>query len=338
MNNKFSGYLGVVALLIGLIFTGTFGYRTIEGWSFLNSLYMTVITLTTVGYSEIAPLSDAGKYFNMGLILSGVTTMTYAGSVIVSNITSIDFDKRRKKKMQKRIDQLKKHTVICGFGRMGEVICDELHQNQIDFVVIEKRPELVKRLNEKGYLYIDGDAAHDDELVASGVERARVLVSAIDNDSDGLYIALAGRTMNKDLYITVRANDLKARSRILRAGADRVILPHVMSGKKVAECVINPAVEDFFDLSGGGSRGEDKLQLADLFVTKKSMVFNKSIKDMGDDLKDLIIVGIKDDKNEFQFKPSSDYLFQDGDCIITMGSTSNYKLAQTKLGLSSSPC
>lgn len=323
-------YFVIFILLFGLLATGTIGYQLIEGWNFIDSLYMSVITLTTVGYSEVKPLSDLGKFFNMGLILWGVAIVAYASSRLVANITNIDFDKRRKLKMQKIIDSLNGHTIVCGYGRMGEVICNELHKSGFKFVVIEKDELLIKKLKDKNYFYIEGDAAHDDELVAAGIKRARGLVSAINSDSNGLFIALAGRSMNKELFITIRANDLKAKNRILRAGANKVVLPHIMSGQKVADSLINPAVEDFFDLTGASEKS-DKLQLADLIVSKESKLHQRSIKEMGNSLKDLIIVGIRNSEKEFQFKPSSDYRFKAGDCIITMGTVKDYHDAKQNL-------
>lgn len=333
MQKLWLNYLSILILLVSLLVVGTTGFMWIEGWEFIDSLYLTVITLTTVGYSEIGELSTQGRIFNMGLILGGVTTATYAGSRLISIMVSFDFEKRKEMKMKKVIHSMSGHTIVCGFGRMGEVICNELHRSQVKFVVIEKRLELIKRLKDLHYNYVEGDAAHDDYLMEAGIESAKVLVSAVDDDSDGLYIALAGRSMNKDLYIIIRANNVKTKARILRAGANRVILPHIMSGKKVADSVINPAVEDFFDLTGEGDPGNEKLQLADLIVTKNCGFYMKSIQEVGESIHKLLIVGIKRQGGTFEFKPRSDYQFQDGDCVITMGTNTSYQEAKEKFRL-----
>jgi len=324
-------FIPILLFLFGLILLGTFGFVTIEGWSFFDALYMSVITLTTVGYKEVHDLSHEGRVFNLFLILLGVGGVTYAISKIVSEIMNIDFEERRRKRMQKRIDRLKNHTIVCGYGRMGEVICKELAHHHINFVVIEQREALVHELKKTPYFFIEGDAANDDNLISAGIERANVLVSAVNNDSDGLYIALAGRSLNPSLFIIVRANEQKAKAQILRAGANKVILPFIMSGHKVAESVINPAVEDLFDLTGAQKDDENKIQLADLFITETCSMRNASLADLGPQMQDLIIVGVRNKEEGFLFKPESSYQFKEGDCLITMGPRRSYKKAIEQL-------
>ena len=304
----------------------------IEGWSFLDSLYMTIITLTTIGYSEVHTISENGQIFNIFLIIIGVGTATFSFSTIVTEIASIDFEKRRRIKMIKKIESMEGHTIVCGFGRMGEVICKRLSEYGTRFVVIEKRPSLVEELKKSGYLYVEGDAANDDHLIEAGVKKAKVLVSVIDNDSDGLYVALASRSMRKDLFIIVRANEEKAKKRMIRAGANRVILPFVMSGHKVAETVINPSTEDLFDITNDDER-DRKIQLADLFVNKNSKLNGKCLKQIGSLFSNLIIIGIRDKEDGFSFKPKSTYIFKEGDCLIAMGPLKDYQDAKEKLML-----
>ncbi len=324
----------LICLLIILILGfGTFGFHLIEGWSFIDSLFMTSITLTTVGFGEVHPLSDGGKLFTLVIIFFGAGIFTYSISILMSYMMSYDFDKRRREKMQKKIDTLKKHTVVCGFGRMGAVICHELSRNNNPFVVIEKRDDLVNELKKTNYLWIEGDAANDDCMELSGLERAKVLVSMIDNDSEALYISLAGRSINPDLHIIARGTDMTAKKRILKAGADKVVLPIVMSGLQVAESVLNPAVEDFLDLTGD-NKSEKRIQLADLFVTKDSSLINESLHSKGHEMSDLIIVGIRKHDKSFVFKPESSYIFNEGDCLIAMGSREAYNRARKHFQLS----
>jgi len=318
-----------------LILVGTLGFYSIENWSIFDSLYMTVTTLTTVGYQEIHSLSKAGKIFNMLLILLGAGAVTYSISVLITEITSYDFKARRKIKMNKKINNLKNHTIVCGYGRMGEVVCKELSKSGIEFIVIEKRQDLIKELEKTDFLFIDGDAAADENLIQAKIEMASVLVSAIDNDPDGLYITIVGKSINPNLFIVTRANDLNAKKRMLRAGANKVVLPFVMTGQKVAESVINPAVEDIFDLTGVQEKNSKKIQLADLFVTNDSIIKDFSIRDKGEMFKELIIIGVRDFSNEFHFRPKSSYIFKEGDCLVTMGPVTAYEQAKTDLGLSS---
>lgn len=228
--------------------------------------------------------------------------------------------------MEKKVSEFEGHTIVCGFGRMGEIICKKLQEEGIKFVVIEKRESNASVLENLGYDYILGDAAHDDILKKAGTEKAKVLVSVIDNDSDGLYIALAGRSFKKDIQIIIRANEPNAQRRMIRAGADKVVLPYVMSGLKVAETVINPAVEDFLSIKGlqGNGIEEDLIQLADLFVTKDSKIINKPLSEIGPEIKEVIIVGVRKPNRKFIFNPRGDYIFEEGDCLIAMGDQESY--------------
>ncbi|MDH5415594.1 MAG: potassium channel family protein, partial [Flavobacteriaceae bacterium] len=310
------------------------GFMQIEGWSFLDSLYMTVITLTTIGYHEVQALSDTGKVFNLVLIMFGVGTVTFSITKIISDITSIDFRTRRREKMKKKIESMSGHTIVCGYGRMGEVICKRLAEYNIDFVVIERDPGLIEELNKSNYLHIDGDAANDDHMLEAGIERAKSLVSVIDNDSDGLYIALAARSINPHLFIIVRANEEKARKRILRAGANKVILPFVMSGNKVADTVINPATEDLFDITSAKECDpKEKIELADLIVRESSTITGKTLNEVGPLMPNLLIIGIKNDDEGFEFKPGSTHVFQAGECLIAMGPRKDYENAKAVLNL-----
>lgn len=319
-------------ILFLIVMSGSFGFMIIEGWNFFDSLYMTVITLTTIGYDETHQLSEQGRVFNIFLILFGVGTMTYTITRIIADLTSIDFQKRRRAKMLNKISKMSNHTIVCGFGRMGEVICKNLAEYNENFVVLEKRPQLIEELKKLGFLYIEGDAANDDLLIEAGVTRARAIVSVIDNDSDGLYVALASRSMNKDIFIIVRANERNAKGRMIRAGANKVILPFIMSGQKVADTIMNPATEDIFDITN--QNHEDKIQLADLFVTNKSDLKGRSLEEMGEKLNNLIIIGVKDCDNKFIFKPGSEYIFREGDCVIAMGPLKDYNRAKESLSLS----
>jgi len=320
--------------LILLLLIGTVGFCLIEGWGFFDALYMSVITLTTVGYQEIHPLSEQGRIFNMLYIGFGIGSFTYFLSKMYNQLNNLNFETRRITKMKKKISLLKRHTIVCGYGRMGEVICRKLAEQNIDFVVIERRDSVVNELKKTPFLFLEGDSANEEVLSEAGIQNAKILVSVIDNDSDGLYTSLAGRSMNPNLFIIARATENQAKKRMLRAGADRVILPFVMSGLKVAECVLNPAVEDLFDISGMQEKDEDKIQLADLFVTENSRLINSSLSNVGEQLGNLIVVGVKNQENKFQFKPGSDYVFNVGDCIITLASKKTYDEARLRFRLS----
>jgi voltage-gated potassium channel len=315
--------LFIVFLLLLVTFIGVAGYAIIEGWTLTDALYMTVITLTTTGYGEVHKLSDEGRVFTIFLLLVGMGTVAYSVTTLMKDLLSVNFLSRRRKKMQNRINHLKGHTIICGYGRMGRVICKELEKNDYNFVVIEKGTEPIAELERSKYIWINGDATHDDVLIQAGVQHARFMVSMVDSDADGLYISLAARSLNPNIYIITRANEESAQPKILRAGANRVILPVLMSGLKVAQSVLNPAVEDFLDITGI-EPGSKRLQLADIDIKQGSVLVGKNLRNCGFPRDGLIVVGIKHKDGSFVFAPKSDYDFQIGDCLITLGKKAKY--------------
>lgn len=323
--------------IITIVGSGTLVYANLEDMELFDALYFSVITLTTTGYGDVVPKTPEGKRFTIYMLLMGVGALTYSISTILSYIASIDFTQRRRMKMEKKISNLEGHTIVCGYGRMGEIICKRLRDEGVRFVVIEKRDQLLTKVEELGYNHIVGDAAHDEILLKAGVEKAKVLVSVIDDDSDGLYIALAGRSFNKDMQIIVRANEKSAEKRILRAGADKVVLPYVMSGLNVAESVLNPAVEDFLSIKGmKGSHGEEvPIQLADLYVSEASDIIGKKLEDVGPTIEKMIIVGVRKPNNKFVFNPRGDYVFEEGDCMIAMGDQESYCSTRDRYHLTS---
>lgn len=315
----------ILVLVFAVMVTGVIGYSIIEGWSLFDAFYMTVITLTTTGYQEVHSLTPEGRIFTILLLMFGMGLVAYSISAIMSEVMAIDFSKRRRVKMDSQINKLKGHTIVCGFGRMGKVTCAELKENDHEFVVIEKDQKHVEALKNSSYLWIEGDATHDDVMQAAGIEHAKVLVSLIDNDSDSLYLALAARTMNPDIFIIARASEESAESKIYRAGANKVFLPIINSGLKVAESVLNPAVEDLLNLTGGNKEKGSRLRLADIEVRTGSKLLGKTLANCGFKRDSLIVVGIQKLSDEFVFGPAADYQFEKGDKLITLGTKDSYE-------------
>lgn len=317
----------ISVFICSIILASGLVYSKIENLNFLDAIYMTVITLTTTGFGDITPSTDLGKVFTIFLLLVGVGLVTYSITAILSHIVSIDFSERRRLKMEQKIKLLSGHTIVCGFGRMGEVVCKKLKQEGVTFVVIEKKSKDISELKALKYNYILGDAAHDEILEKAEISKAKVLISVIDNDSDGLYIALAGRSFNPDIQIIIRANEPNAEKRMIRAGANKVILPFVMSGLRVAETAINPAVEDFLNIkrSDDVNAKDELVQLADLYVSDESTLIGQSLREIGPTIKDIIVVGIRKPSNhQFIFNPNGAYRFEDGDCLIVMSNQETY--------------
>ena len=312
----------LLVLLLGLV--GMFGYMHLEGWSAFDSLYMTIITLTTTGYQEVHSLSDEGRLFTMILLISGMGIVAYSVSASMNFLLSIDFKNRKVLRMKKKINELEGHTIVCGYGRIGKVICKELSRKNVEFVVVEKGEKQIKELEQSKYFYVEGDAATDEKLIEAGIHSAKVLVSMIDNDADGLYLCLAARSLNPSLHIVVRATDERAKQRIEKAGANKVILPIIMSGKRIAESVVNPAVEDFLDVAGAYFEKGEGIQMADIHVDDSSKLIGVKIEDFSSIVRELVIVAVKKEDGEFVFFPKDGYEFQCGDILVSIATESGY--------------
>ena len=262
-------YLLVPALLV---VGGTLGYYFIEReYTLFDSLYMTVITLTTVGYGEVHPLSTAGRWFTMVLLLGGVFLLFYAASEIVRVVVSGEVHQLLGRRyMARSLAGLNNHVIVCGYGRMGRVVCREFSREGRSFVVIDRRDDLLEEFNLTGGLVVVGDATSDEVLKRAGVDRAQALVTVAPADADNLYITLSARLLNARLFIVARAESEEAEQKLIRAGADRVVAPYALGGSKVAQAVIRPTVLEFIELA---TRTESlELQIEQTQVTAGSQL------------------------------------------------------------------
>lgn len=317
--------------LFGVISFGTIGYSIIEQWSLFDSLYMTIITLTTVGFEEIHSLSKTGRLFTIILILSGAGAFLYALStatrmIIEGEIREI-FGRR---KLVKKIEELKNHYIICGYGRMGKIICMEMTEHHAPFVVIEKSPEILSTL-DKDTLAIQGDSTQDSILREAGIKRAQGLISVLSSDADNLYVVLSARGLNPKLVIVARASEEGAEKKLIRAGADRVISPYYIGGLRIAHTVLKPAVVDFIEFATRG--GNLELQIEETAVKENSHFIGRSLDECGirRDL-GVIIVAIKRVSGEMEFNPTSSSVIKHGDTLIAMGEKKNLKAFTDLLG------
>ena len=235
----------VFAGLIAVVGFGVAGYVVLEGWSFLDALYMTVLTLTTVGFREIRPLDTSGQLFTMVLILMGVGLALVAVSLIARLVADPDAGARsRRKRMQRQIDQLDDHTIICAYGRVGRAVARELQRSGTPFLVIDPKEELRERMAEDAVLFLIDDPSSEAVLKTAGVDRARSLVCAVDSDATNVYITLIARSLRPDLTIVARASEPGSPERLERAGANRVVSPFVTSGQHMATMAVRPEVVD----------------------------------------------------------------------------------------------
>ncbi|MBI4849818.1 MAG: potassium channel protein [Nitrospirae bacterium] len=319
-------------LILGVILFGTIGYTAIERWHLFDSLYMTIITLTTVGYMEVHPLSTPGRAFTIILILSGVGTMLYAlgvgARVLLEGEIRELFGRR---KLSKKIEGLKNHYIICGFGRMGRIICREMQQHGAPFLIIEKIPEVFASI-DKDILSMQGDSTQDAVLKEAGIERASGLISVLSTDADNLYVVLSARGLNPKLRIVARASDEGAEQKLFRAGADSVVSPYYIGGLRIAHTILKPAVVDFIEFAT--KSGNIELQMEEIKVKETSNIINKALdecgirKEMG-----IIIVAIKRESGEMEFNPKSTSVIKRGDTLVAMGETKQLKALEELVGV-----
>jgi len=308
-----------LGILLFLLVAGTTGYRLVEGWPFADALYMTVITITTVGFMEVHPLSAAGRVFTMLLSLGGVFTAFYLGTAIVASVVSGEmrgvFGRQR---MERRLAELGNHLIVCGFGRMGHLVGAEFSSLRLPFVVIEKQDDLLEGFDMPHGIPFRGDATSDEVLERAGVKRARGLVTVAASDADNLYITMSARFLNEKLFIVARAEGEAAEKKLLRAGANRVVSPYAIGGQRVAQAVLRPNVMDFLELA---TRSEHlELQIEETEVRPGSTLAGRTVRDspVRSEL-GIIIVAVKKPDGRMVFNPASEFVIEAGDLLITLG-------------------
>ncbi|RMF93014.1 MAG: potassium channel protein [Nitrospinota bacterium] len=311
--------------LCGVLLVGTAGYALLEGWSLVDSLYMTIITLTTVGYGEVHPLSPSSRLFTMGLIVAGVGIVGYTiGTLTQSMVEGQLRSLLGRRKLEREIATLKDHFIVCGFGRMGSFVCRELHAQGLPFVVVERNAELIQEIEEEHFLYVRGDATDDDVLLQAGIERAKGLVSSVASDADNVFITMSARGMNPSLYIVARAENEATERKLQRAGANRVVSPYRIGGMRMAQAILKPAVVDFIEIASQ-TRGVELL-MEELEVGPHSQLVGTILRESGIRQKlGLIIIAIQKSSGAMIFNPASDTLIEAGDRLITMGDTQSLR-------------
>ncbi len=314
------------ALLVLVISFGTAGYMVIEDWTFIDSLYMTIITLASVGYKEVHVLSPAGMVFTIVLIIGGVGTVLYAlnagAKMLLEGELRQVFWRRR---LEKKIRELKDHYIVCGYGRMGKIICRELHEKHMKFVVVEKMPEVIT--NDEDLLIFPGDATKDEVLRELGIERAKGLISVLPTDAENLFVVLSARVLNPKLTIVARAGEEGSEQKLLRAGADKVVSPYQIGGLRIAHTVLKPAVVDFIEFAT--KSGNIDLQMEEVSIGEHSRLVGKTLDESGIGRElGIIIVAIRKPNGEMMFNPTFRSAITGGDMLIALGEISKLKVLE----------
>jgi voltage-gated potassium channel len=308
-----------VMMLAMVLLIGTIGYMVIEEWQLLDALYMTVITITTVGYGEIRQVSEPGRIFTIFIIFAGMGILGYTFGMVAQAM--VEFHVRSilgRRKLGLKIKSLKDHYIMCGYGRIGRIIAQELNSNKIPVIVIDQNPDSKEALENQDIPYIIDDATSEDVLIEAGIERAKGLIAVVESDADNLFITMTARGLNSDLYILARADEEQTQKKLLRGGADRVVLPYLIGGHKMAQTIVKPAVTDFLELTVHNK--DIELKLEELLVGKGSRLNGVTLVDSGIRQEtNIIILAIRKKDGEMSFNPSSQTRIESGDTLISLG-------------------
>ena len=309
-----------------IITIGSAGYMFIEGWNCLDSLYMTVITIASVGFKEVHDLSPNGRIFTIILIISGVGSVAYAVSAAAKIVLEGEFQEIfGRKRLEKIIKDMKNHYIVCGYGRMGKIICRELKEKNIKFVVVEKKPDMA--LEREDLLILEGDATKDEILKELGIEKAKGLISVLPTDAENLFVVLSARELNPGLFIVARAGEEGSEQKLMRAGADRVVSPYHIGGLRIAHTVLKPAVVDFIEFAT--KSGNIDLQMEEIAIQEHSKLVGLSLDEcgIGRDL-GIIVVAIKKQSGDMKFNPTFRTTVKAGDTLIALGEIPKLKILE----------
>src|SRR6266516_1891061 len=315
-------------LLAIVIAVGVTGYVLIDGWNFLDSFFMVIITISTVGYTEVHPQGPVGRLFTSGLIVIGVATMLYGFGVFAETLADNSFGRyRRERQLKRDLDGRSDHFIICGYGRIGTQIVAEFEQHATPYVVIDQTEEALERIRAENHLHIEGDASKEEILRQAGIERAHGLISAVDSDERAVYIVLAARALNPNLYIVARAGRPESIRRLELAGATRTISPYLMAGHRMAELAIRPAMVDVLDTL---HHGEGGIGVEEMVVSPETKAVGKSLEEVG-----LLagntakVLAVRRRDGNVNVNPAASMRLEEGDLGISLALTTGFGAPQT---------
>lgn len=317
MNRRRLVFAGAGILTVLLM--GTFGYVLVEGWSLFDALYMTVITVATVGFSEVHPLSQAGRSFTILVIALGLAAQAFALTTFIDFFVAGHLREMLEgRRMNKRIESLSGHTIIAGIGRVGSVVARTLEEEGTDFVIIDHGEDSIRAAQAAGWPHVQGEAADEDSLLAAGVMRAKALVTAVDSDADNLFVTVSARALNPEIFIVARSSHQSSEPKLLKAGANRVLTPNVIGGRRMAAMVAHPVVSDYLDIVAHGQGVEFRLQEIDL--DEASPLAGKTIADARvRERTGIYILAISRADGSVDANPPADAVLRAGDTLVVLG-------------------
>jgi voltage-gated potassium channel len=310
----FIAFILPIVIIVGII-----GYRVIEGWSYFDAVYMTVITLSTVGYSEVHPLSSGGRIFTMFFVLSGMGVVFYGVTAVAAFLIEGDLkDLLRRRRMDKTISDLVGHYIICGMGNTGWYVVEEMSKTRNRFVVIDIDPTRFRSLPWQGLLFIDGDATKDIILQSAGIKGAKGLITLLPSDKDNLFVVLTAKGLNPRLKIVTKGVGEESRQKFLKAGADSVVFPHFIGGMRIASEILRPTMMTFFDSilleQGRNIRIEETVIQADSTLIGLTLAEARLPEKTG-----LLVLAIRDAQNGYRFNPPHTTSLRGGDTLVICG-------------------
>jgi voltage-gated potassium channel len=320
--NKQHPFRKWLLLILSVVLFGVIGYVIIEGYSFFDALYMAIITIATIGYQEVRPLSEAGKFFNIVFIVTSITTFTYALARITQSIASGELTYYfTKKRLMQDLEKMHSHVIVCGYGRNGQQAAKTLKAHKLKFVIIEKNLDHINhhRQNDPSLVYMPGDATQDEVLLKAGIERAHAILVTLPEDADNVFIVLSARSLNPNIHIISRASHLSATAKLYKAGANNVVMPDMIGGTHMATLVSKPDVIEFIDFLSGED-GEAIHIEAVGYNKLPPPIRDKSLKQIMDWKKTGVnCIGIKDENGKFCINPSEETVITKGMKVIVLG-------------------
>jgi voltage-gated potassium channel len=314
-----------IALLASVIAGGTVGYVIVEGWTVWDAFYMTVITVTTVGYREVHDLSRTGQAFTILLLLGGVGAALYTFTLLATVIVEGGLPKRLQGRRHARmLESVRDHFIICGYGRIGSIVAHQFLRQNVPLVVIERDPDRMQAAIEDGALAVEADASREDVLKRVGIDRARGLIAAVGTDAENVYAVLTARGLRPDLFIVGRAETDDATLKLKRAGANRVISPYQIGAVQMAQTALRPAVVDFVALATSAENLE--LAIEEIAIAAGSALAGRSLVEAN--LRQrfgVIVVGIQRQDSRMEFNPVPEAALRSGDKLVVLGSPDSLK-------------